>query len=136
MNKSKAKRGNYEIEDLGDFELPAALHETVKEMTAAADLELEETRVNFRWQKEPLSVIKRVAHAMGVPYQTYMKQVLYRQALEDLGKIQATITPPSPGYIFAATLPEATPMQAAMSPAVPPPTIILQETKKRDTNRA
>lgn len=90
MEKRKSKRDNLEIEDLGDFALPAEQHMKVQEMTAAADAELEDTRVNFRWQKEPLSVIKRVANAMGVPYQTYMKQVLYRQALEDLSKIQAT----------------------------------------------
>lgn len=131
MNKRKSTRANYEIEDLGDLELPADLHDKVVDMTATADLEIAETRVNFRWQKEPLSLIKRVAHAMGVPYQTYIKQVLYRQALEDLNKIQATITPSLATQAFAAVAPEPTPTPAAMGQTAQPPTIFLQETKKR-----
>lgn len=128
MSKRKSTRGNYDIEDLGDVELSSELHHKVEEMTAAADLELAETRVNFRWQKEPLSIIKRVAHAMGVPYQTYMKQVLYRQALEDLNKIQATIAPSVITQAFAALTSETT---AAMSPSAPTPTIFLEETKRK-----
>ena len=66
-------------------------------MTEAADAELDATRVNFRWQREPLSLIKAVAAAMGIPYQTYIKQVLYRQAMEDFGKIRnnRAAVPPS-----------------------------------------
>jgi predicted DNA binding CopG/RHH family protein len=89
MEKRKSKRGNYEIEDLGDIELSPELDEKIQRMTEAADAELEATRVNFRWQREPLSLIKEVAAAMGIPYQTYIKQVLYRQALEDLAKIKS-----------------------------------------------
>ncbi len=91
MNKRKSKRGNFEIEDLGDVELPSDLEEKIELMTKTADAELEATRVNFRWQIEPLNVVKTVAEAMGVPYQTYIKQVLYKQALEDLSKIQRTL---------------------------------------------
>lgn len=89
----KSKRGGYEIEELGDVELPADLDQKVEMMTKAADAELDATRVNFRWQREPLSLVKQVAEAMGVPYQTYMKQVLYRQALEDLSKIESSRKP-------------------------------------------
>lgn len=90
MEKRKSKRGNFEIENLGDFELQPDQHEKVERMIEAADVELDATRVNFRWQREPLSLVKRVAEAMGVPYQTYMKQVLYRQAMEDFNKIQSS----------------------------------------------
>jgi predicted DNA binding CopG/RHH family protein len=90
MSKRKSKRGDYEIEDLGDLELAPDMDAKVQKLTAAADEELEATRVNFRWQREPLKLIKAVAAAMGIPYQTYMKQVLYRQALDDLGKIQSS----------------------------------------------
>jgi len=87
MDSRKSKRGDYEIEDLGDFELPEDVTQRVKVQTEAADAELEATRVNFRWQREPLSLVKEVAAAMGVPYQTYIKQVLYKQALDDKNKI-------------------------------------------------
>lgn len=95
MAKRTSKRDNYEIEDLGDIELPPDLDEKIEKMTAIADEELEATRVNFRWQREPLSLIKAVASAMGVPYQTYMKQVLYRQALQDLAMIESSGASPS-----------------------------------------
>jgi hypothetical protein len=64
-------------------------------MTEAADTELDATRVNFRWHREPLALIKTVAEAMGVPYQTYIKQVLYRQAMEDFSKIQSNKLAPT-----------------------------------------
>jgi predicted DNA binding CopG/RHH family protein len=89
MNKRKSKRGNYQIEDLGDIELSPDLGEKIERMTETAEAELDATRVNFRWQREPLSLIKAVAAAMGIPYQTYMKQVLYKQALDDFCKIQS-----------------------------------------------
>ncbi len=89
MENRKSKRGNFEIEDLGHFDMPEDLDAKVQKMTAEADAELDATRVNFRWQKTPLNLIKAVAAAMGIPYQTYMKQVLYRQALKDLEHIQA-----------------------------------------------
>lgn len=59
-------------------------------MIESAEAELSETRVNFRWQHGPLNLVKAVANEMGIPYQTYMKQVLYRQALDDYSKIQLT----------------------------------------------
>lgn len=89
MQSRKSKRGNFEIEDLGDFVMPKELDVKIQRMTSEADAELDATRVNFRWQKTPLNLIKSVAAAMGIPYQTYMKQVLFRQALKDLEHIQA-----------------------------------------------
>ncbi|GEM_PF-3004591 len=43
-----------------------------------------EARVNFRWGREQLDLVKRAARLMGVPYQTYIKQVVYRQCMVDL----------------------------------------------------
>ncbi|TXI89706.1 MAG: hypothetical protein E6Q34_10160 [Burkholderiaceae bacterium] len=105
MLTRKSKRGSFEIEDLGDFDMPEDLDAKVQKMTAEADAELDATRVNFRWQKTPLNLIKSVAAAMGIPYQTYMKQVLYRQALNDLEHIQTysekqnVARPPAPGGV-------------------------------------
>lgn len=85
----KSKRGDFEIEELGDFELPADLHDKISKITLDAEADIDSTRVNFRWQKAPLNLIKSVAKEMGIPYQTYIKQVLYRQALSDLDRIRS-----------------------------------------------
>jgi predicted DNA binding CopG/RHH family protein len=53
-------------------------------MTKAADEEIEAARVNFRWGREQVELVKRVAELMGIPYQTYIKQVVYRQAVADI----------------------------------------------------
>ncbi|MBK9620676.1 MAG: hypothetical protein IPO31_16005 [Candidatus Obscuribacter sp.] len=89
MQKRKSRRGNFVIEELEDISLPEEIDAKVSKLTALADSEIEQTRVNFRWQKEPLNLIKKVAESMGVPYQTYIKQVLYRQALNDIQLIQS-----------------------------------------------
>jgi len=88
MAKRKSKRGSFEIEELDDIELSPELDQNIQRVTKAAEEELDATRVNFRWQREPLNLIKEVAGAMGIPYQTYIKQVLYRQALDDYSKIK------------------------------------------------
>jgi len=90
VTNRKSKKIEFEVEDLGDIELSPELTAKIEKMVAGADIELEATRVNFRWQREPLSLVKLVAASMGVPYQTYIKQVLYKQALEDFTKIQST----------------------------------------------
>jgi predicted DNA binding CopG/RHH family protein len=89
MQKRKSRRGNFVIEELEDISLSDEIDAKVSKLTALADSEIEQTRVNFRWQKEPLNLIKKVAESMGVPYQTYIKQVLYRQALNDIQLIQS-----------------------------------------------
>jgi predicted DNA binding CopG/RHH family protein len=77
-----------EIEDLGDFELDPEIDAKVDRMTEEADAEIEATRVNFRWGKEQLDVVKRAARSMGVPYQTLIKFVVYKQALAILKDIE------------------------------------------------
>jgi predicted DNA binding CopG/RHH family protein len=88
------KRRNYK--ELPDVELPTQLDEIIRAKTEVADNQIEETRVNFRWGREQVSLVKRVADFMGVPYQTYIKQVIFKQALVDL---EATLF---------ATMPEGT----------------------------
>lgn len=65
----------------GCVELPAEQHAEVVRQTAIAG---DECRVNFRWGSAQLDIVKQVAEKMGVSYQQYIKQVLYRQAYEDL----------------------------------------------------
>jgi predicted DNA binding CopG/RHH family protein len=70
-----------EIEDLGDYEMDPETSAKVEKMTAEADAEIEAARVNFRWGKEQLDVVKRAARIMGVPYQTLIKLLVYQQSL-------------------------------------------------------
>jgi predicted DNA binding CopG/RHH family protein len=76
------KRRNYK--ELPDIEVSAELDAQIRATTAAADEELEAARVNFRWGKKQVDMVKRIANLMGIPYQTYIKQVVYKQALADL----------------------------------------------------
>ena len=86
------KRRKYR--ELRDVELPAEVDAHIRAMTKIADEEIEAARVNFRWGREQVELVKRVAHLMGVPYQTYIKQVVYKQALADLK--QASSADPHP----------------------------------------
>jgi predicted DNA binding CopG/RHH family protein len=59
----------------------------------AADQEIAAGTVTLRWGKEQIAVVKRAAGMLGVPYQTYLKQVVFRQALTDIEQalaVQAT----------------------------------------------
>jgi predicted DNA binding CopG/RHH family protein len=49
-----------------------------------AEEDLAELRVNMRWGKTQVDTIKRAAALYGVPYQTYLKEAAFRQALVDL----------------------------------------------------
>lgn len=77
-----AKRRNYE--ELSDIELPKEQVELINKFIVQAEKDIEESRVNFRWGTEQVELVKKVAKLMGVPYQTYIKQVVYRQCLQDL----------------------------------------------------
>jgi predicted DNA binding CopG/RHH family protein len=48
---------------------------------ADAELESRKANVNFRWEAAPLDVVRQAAELAGVPYQTWMKQVLYKEAI-------------------------------------------------------
>ncbi len=89
-NMKRTKRGNYEIEDESDFELTPEQAADFEKRIEEADKELDECRVNFRWQKDCLELVKQAASMIGVPYQTYIKQVLYKQAHEDCKKYART----------------------------------------------
>ncbi len=77
-----AKRRDYQ--DLPDLELPEALDGRISRMTEEADREIAEARVNFRWGPRQVNVVKRAAELIGVPYQTYIKEAVFRQALKDI----------------------------------------------------
>jgi predicted DNA binding CopG/RHH family protein len=85
-----------EFERLSDIELPAELDAKVTKMIEEADREDIEARVNFRWGKAQVDLVKRAAEAMGVPYQTYIKQVVFRQAVADLNAARGAIATLAP----------------------------------------
>lgn len=53
------------------------------EEAVEADLARED-QVNIRWLAASLDIVRQAAAVAGVPYQTYVKQVAFRQALTDL----------------------------------------------------
>jgi predicted DNA binding CopG/RHH family protein len=56
-----------------------------------------EERVNMRWDARSLAVVRRAAALAGVPYQTYVKQTVFRQALSDLRDAAAAGIVSEPG---------------------------------------
>jgi predicted DNA binding CopG/RHH family protein len=77
-----AKRRDYEV--LPDEELAPEQDAMARDAIVQAERDLEATRVDFRWGKTQVDTVKRAARLFGVPYQTYMKDVVFRQALADL----------------------------------------------------
>ncbi|MBW1878398.1 MAG: hypothetical protein JRI25_16070 [Deltaproteobacteria bacterium] len=77
-----SKRRNYE--DLGEVTLPEDVSSRVEAAVVQAERDVTEARVNFRWGTAQVDLIKRAAKLAGVPYQTYIKQVVFRKAMEDL----------------------------------------------------
>jgi hypothetical protein len=47
--------------------------------------------VTLRWGREQIAVVKRAATLVGVPYQTYLKQVVFKQALADIERAEAVL---------------------------------------------
>lgn len=84
-----AKRRDYE--ELPDEELPPEVDAKVRAMIEQAEREIEETRVNFRWGKVQVDTVKRAAALAGVPYQTYIKQIVFRQAVADLRAAEGVV---------------------------------------------
>ena len=68
------------IEELDDEELPEDVHQMAAKKIQEADSEIEQ----IRWGIKQVEVVKRAAKLMGIPYQTYIKQALFHQALHDI----------------------------------------------------
>ena len=68
--------------------------EMIERLEAEADREIAAGTVTLRWGKEQIAVVKRAAALIGVPYQTYMKQVVFKQALADIERAEAVLGPP------------------------------------------
>lgn len=68
--------------------------EMVDRLEAEADREIGAGTITLRWGKEQIAVVKRAAALIGVPYQTYMKQIVFKQALADIERAEAVLGPP------------------------------------------
>lgn len=69
---------------LPDMEVEAATDRAIRARIEEAERGIAEERVSMRWEGHALGVVRRAAALAGVPYQTYVKQVAFRQALTDL----------------------------------------------------
>lgn len=59
----------------------------VQELVAECEKEYG-VQVNFRWDRDPMELVRKAAALMGVSTSAYMKMVLYRQALADVSQAQ------------------------------------------------
>ena len=66
--------------------------EMVTRLEAEADREIAAGTVTLRWGKEQIAVVKRAAAIVGVPYQTYLKHVVFKQALTDIARAEAVLS--------------------------------------------
>ena len=85
MNKNR----NYEI--LGEFEFEGEQADKIKKMIDTAEDDIEEARIFFRWNKKQLNLVKEAAELIGIPYQTYIKTVLFKQSLDDIKKAKEVL---------------------------------------------
>ncbi len=83
--KQRRIRLKASLEDQGEYKFETAEDEIeARQIIAEAEKELVECHVNFRWQKEQLDLVKQAAAQIGIPYQTYIKLCVFRQAKQDL----------------------------------------------------
>ena len=83
------KKRNYEI--LGEFEFEGEQADKIQKMIDIAEDDIEEARIFFRWNKKQLNLVKEAADLIGIPYQTYIKTVLFKQSLEDIKKAKEVL---------------------------------------------
>jgi len=70
----------------GTTELPDDIELMAIKKIEEAEEDVKEMRMQIRWNKKQISVIKKAAALIGIPYQTYAKQTLFLQALDDIQK--------------------------------------------------
>lgn len=81
---ARGKFDRKKLKEQGEYKMTLKQDAKARKAIKQADQQIAEARVNFRWGKEQVELVKRAAEAIGVPYQTYIKQVVYRQALKDV----------------------------------------------------
>jgi predicted DNA binding CopG/RHH family protein len=80
-----------------DSEISDAEAAAVEALVAITEADIEERlrddrdgkeRTSLRWGSDQLNVVREAARLAGVPYETYIKVVVYRQALADVQAAQ------------------------------------------------
>lgn len=72
------------IRHLGTVNLPDHIDRMVVQKMKEADEDIQEMRMQVRWSKSQIAVLKKAAAIIGIPYQTYAKQTLWQQAIKDI----------------------------------------------------
>jgi predicted DNA binding CopG/RHH family protein len=80
-----------DYEELGDIELSEEEGEHYNKMINLAEEQIEDVRVSFRWKSKQLNIIKQASQLIGIPYQTYIKTVLFNQSIEDIRKAKSVL---------------------------------------------
>ena len=63
----------------------------VPRMEAEAGAEILAGVITLGWGRNQIDVVKRAAAILGVPYHTYLKQVVFNRALEDIAHAEAVL---------------------------------------------
>lgn len=87
----REKFDDLEIEELEDEQISYEIDQKVTKMIAEAEEDFKEARVNIRWQKQQLDLIKKVSGMIGIPYQIYIRDIVFRKTVEDLEKFSAVL---------------------------------------------
>jgi hypothetical protein len=86
------RRDRVEMRIVADkVEEPPDVSELVTRLEAEAERQIAGSSVTLRWGRDQIAIVKRAAALMGVPYQTYLKQVVYRQAVADIERAEAVL---------------------------------------------
>lgn len=79
-----------QIENLGTAELSPELDMIIDQKIQEAEEDIEkekkEARLQIRWRQGQMNLVKEAANLVGIPFETYAKHVLYRQAIKDIEK--------------------------------------------------
>jgi hypothetical protein len=74
--------GAYEV--LGDIELAPEEAAKAERLISVAESERAQMHVTLRWGRTQLDIVRRASQLYGMPYQAYVKQAAFRQAVIDL----------------------------------------------------
>ncbi len=75
--------GRYQV--LGNAELAPEEEAEIEKQVAQLEADPEPTvSTALRWGRSQLDIVRRAASLAGIPYQTYLKEVAFRGALQDL----------------------------------------------------
>ena len=74
------------IIDGGTIEISDEMDVLISKKIVQAEKEIDQMKMQIRWGIKQINVVKKAASIMGIPYQTYVKHVVYKQAIEDIEK--------------------------------------------------